>query len=267
MNILAVDDEFYALELLKDALNRVATDSTIYLWRDASSALHAAGEQKMDVAFLDIHLPEMNGIQLALELKRTNPKINIVFATGFSEYMKEGIDLRMSGYIFKPVTPEAVRAKLENLRHPIVWDEGKRVRIQTFGNFDVFVDGKPLKFERKQSKEILAYLVDKRGTSVSYQELAGILWEDGEYDRARQKNLQVYVASLVKTLQEVGIRDLIMKSRQGILVNTHIVDCDYYRFLEGDTRAVNSFTGQYMSAYSWAEFTVGYLEHHTQGRS
>ena len=55
-----------------------------------------------------------------------------------------------------------------------------------------------------------------------------------------------------------------MKNRQGILVNTHIVDCDYYRFLEGDVRAVNSFTGQYMSAYSWAEFTVGYLEHQTR---
>jgi hypothetical protein len=58
----------------------------------------------------------------------------------------------------------------------------------------------------------------------------------------------------------VGIKDLILKNRQGILLNTKVVDCDYYKFLEGDTRAINSFTGQYMSAYSWAEFTVGYLE-------
>ena len=94
----------------------------------------------------------------------------------------------------------------------------------------------------------------------SYAELAAMLWEDGEYDRTKQKNLQVYIASLVKTLVGVGINDLILKNRQGILVNTRIVDCDYYRFLEGDVRAINSFTGQYMSAYSWAEFTVGYLE-------
>ena len=71
-------------------------------------------------------------------------------------------------------------------------------------------------------------------------------------------------ASLVKTLGGVGINDLILKNRQGILVNTKIVDCDYYRFLEGDARAINSFTGQYMSAYSWAEFTVGYLENQLQ---
>ena len=264
MNILAVDDEYYALELMKHALEEVAGGSTVYLCRDVRSALQTATETKIDVAFLDIHMPEKNGVELARELKMLNPKVNIVFATGFSEYMKEGIDLRMSGYIMKPVTPEAVKTELENLRNPIEWSREKRVKILTFGNFDVLVDGNPLKFERKQAKEILAYLVDKRGTSATYAELASVIWEDEEYDRTKQKNLQVYVASLVKTLHSVDVKDLILKNRQGILVNTRIVDCDYYRFLEGDTRAINSFTGQYMSAYSWAEFTVGYLENQMQ---
>ena len=264
MNILAVDDEYYALELMKHALEEVASTSTVYLCRDVRSALQTAMEKRIDVAFLDIHMPEMNGVELARELKRLNPKVNIVFATGFSEYMKEGIDLRMSGYIMKPVTPEAVREELENLRNPIEWSNEKRIQILTFGNFDVFVDGKPLKFERKQSKEILAYLVDKRGTSATYPELAAMLWEDEEYDRTKQKNLQVYIASLVKSLHAVQVTDLILKNRQGILLNTKIVDCDYYRFLAGDTRAINSFTGQYISAYSWAEFTVGYLENQLQ---
>ena len=264
MNILAVDDEHFALELMRHALEEVAGNSVVYLCRDVTGALDTAKAHKIDVAFLDIHMPEMNGIELARELKAINPKINIIFATGFSEYMKEGIDLRMSGYVLKPVTPEAVRTELENLRNPIEWSNEKRVRILTFGNFDVFVDGSPLKFERKQAKEILAYLVDKRGTSATYYELAAMLWEDEEYDRVKQKNLQVYIASLVKTMRGVNVNDLILKNRQGILINTRIVDCDYYRFLEGDTRAINSFTGQYMSAYSWAEFTVGYLENQIQ---
>jgi two-component SAPR family response regulator len=178
--------------------------------------------------------------------------------------MKEGIDLRISGYILKPVTEEAVKTELENLRNPIEWNPEKRIKILTFGNFDVFVDGVPLKFERKQSKEILAYLVNKRGTSATYPELAAMLWEDEEYDRTKQKNLQVYVASLVTTLHSVDVKDLILKNRQGILINTKIVDCDYFRFLDGDARAINSFTGEYMSSYSWAEFTVGYLENQMQ---
>ena len=264
MNILAVDDEYYALELMKHTLEEVAAGATVYLCRDVKSALQTATETKIDVAFLDIHMPEMNGVELARELKLLNPKVNIVFATGFSEYMKEGIDLRMSGYIMKPVTPEAIKTELENLRNPIEWSNEKRIKILTFGNFDVFVDGNPLKFERKQSKEILAYLIDKRGTSATYPELAAMIWEDEEYDRTKQKNLQVYIASLVKTLHSVEVKDLILKNRQGILVNTKIVDCDYYRFLQGDVQAINSFTGQYMSAYSWAEFTTGYLENQLQ---
>ena len=264
MNILAVDDEYYALELMKSALTEVASGATVYLCRDVNSALGVANEHTIDVAFLDIHMPEKSGIELARDLKLINPKVNIVFATGFSEYMKEGIDLRMSGYIMKPVTPAAVKTELENLRNPIEWSREKRIKILTFGNFDVFVDGEPVKFERKQAKEILAYLVDKRGTSATYAELAAMLWEDSEYDRTQQKNLQVYIASLVKTLNSVNVNDLILKNRQGILVNTKVVDCDYYRFLEGDARAINSFTGQYMSAYSWAEFTVGYLENQLQ---
>ena len=260
MNILAVDDEYFALELLKSAIDEVASGATLYPCRDVASALDVAKGNRIDVAFLDIHMPEMSGIELARELKMINPKINIIFATGYSEYMKEGIDLRLSGYILKPVTASAVKNELENLRHPIEWNREKRIKILTFGNFDVFVDGEPLKFERKQAKEILAYLVDKRGTSATYPELAAMLWEDEEYDRTKQKNLQVYIASLVKTLHGVEVKDLILKNRQGILLNTKIVDCDYYRFLEGDTRAINSFTGRYMGAYSWAEFTVGYLE-------
>ena len=264
MNILAVDDEYYALELMKQALQEVAGGSSVYPCRDVRSAIQTASERKIDVAFLDIHMPEMSGIELAHELKRFNPNVNIVFATGYSEYMKDGFDLRASGYVLKPVTPEAIRCELENLRNPIEWNEEKRIKILTFGNFDIFVDGAPLKFERKQAREILAYLVDKRGTSATYPELAAMLWEDDEYDRTKQKNLQVYIASLVKSLLAVDVNDLILKNRQGILLNTKIVDCDYYRFLEGDTRAINAFTGQYMSAYSWAEFTVGYLENQLQ---
>ena len=264
MNILAVDDEHFALELMKNALVEVASGASLFLCRDVGSALQTAAQNRIDVAFLDIHMPEMSGVELARELKRLNPSVNIVFATGFSEYMKEGFNLRASGYIMKPVTPEAVRCELENLRNPIEWSKDKRIQILTFGNFDVFVDDAPLKFERKQAKEILAYLVDKRGTSATYPELAAMLWEDEEYDRTKQKNLQVYIASLVKSLLAVDVKDLILKNRQGILLNTKIVDCDYYRFLEGDTRAINSFTGQYMSAYSWAEFTVGYLENQMQ---
>ena len=104
MNILVVDDEYFALELMKSALEEANIRSTVYLCSDVSGALKTAREEKIDVAFLDIQMPGMNGIELARELKVLNPKVNIVFATGYSEYMKAGKDLRKSGYLMNPVT-------------------------------------------------------------------------------------------------------------------------------------------------------------------
>ncbi len=260
MNILAVDDEIHALNLLSEAIEEVVPEAKVYLCQDVRSAFSVAKSVPIDVAFLDIHMPEKTGLELASELKTVNPRINIIFATGFSEYMKEGLDLRMSGYLLKPVTADAVRVELENLRHPIEWKRDKKLRVITFGNFEVFADESPVKFERKQAKEIFAYLIDKRGTSVTYAELAAVLWEEGEYDRTQQKNLQVYVSSLVKTLQALGAEKAVVRTHTSIMVDVSQVDCDYYRFLEGDVQAINSFMGQYMSAYSWAEFTLGYLE-------
>ena len=76
---------------------------------------------------------------------------------------------------------------------------------------------------------------------------------------------RVIKVNLIGALSDyVGAKDIILKGRQGILVNTTLIDCDYYRFLQGDVRAINSFTGQYMSAYSWAEFTTGYLDSQLQ---
>ena len=77
MNILAVDDEYYALELMRHALEEVAGGATVYLCRDVRSAIETATQIKIDVAFLDIHLPERNGIELALDLKKLNPKVMV----------------------------------------------------------------------------------------------------------------------------------------------------------------------------------------------
>ena len=85
--------------------------------------------------------------------------MNIIFVTGFSEYTGDAMRLHASGYIMKPVTTEAVKSELDDLRFPIIPKDNSLLRVQCFGNFDVFTpDGKPMHFERSRSKEIFAYL-------------------------------------------------------------------------------------------------------------
>ena len=92
--------------------------------------------------------------------------------------MKEAFELHASGYLLKPVTPVKIRQELDNLRCPVQSVSRNRVRFQTFGNFEAFIDGKPVKFQYELTKEMLAYLVDRNGALCTNGEIMAVLWED-----------------------------------------------------------------------------------------
>ena len=144
---------------------------------------------------------------------------------------------------------------VENLQ-----DRGKRVRIQTFGGFDVFVDGERLNFKRAKAKELLACLVDRKGVSITTREACAILWEDKPYNSAQKSYYQTIAAELKAALRGVGADNILVKTRNSLAIRPEHLDCDSYRFMEGDPSSISSYRQNYMSCYSWAEFSIGQLE-------
>lgn len=259
MKIIAVDDEQLALQNLVTMLRRVEAAAEIVSFSDSQEVLSYLAENQADIAFLDIEMGELNGIALAVKCKELCSTINIIFVTGYSQYMQTAFQLHVSGYLMKPVREKDLREELDNLRFPLPHIPEHRVRIQTFGNFEVFVDGKPLDFPRAKSKECLAYLIDRRGARISVSELASVLWEDRPCDGTAQNNVHQVIFTLMKALKEAGIQNIINKSRRTICVNISEIDCDYYAAISGDLTQLNVFAGEYMTNYSWAEFTLGNL--------
>lgn len=259
MNLIAVDDERLALDNLIAKLRIARPNANIKGFLEPHRALkETQGGFRPDIAFLDIEMYGMNGIELAVLFKKAFPKINLIFVTGFSQYAPDAFALHASGYITKPVDVEQIQEELENLRHPLP-RSSLRIKVQTFGSFEVFVDGVPLKFQRSRTKELLAYLVDRRGAGSTIAELAAVLWEDRKYSRSIQNQLQVHISDLIKTLREANAEQILYKKRNFISVDVNSFDCDYYAFLKGDISAINSFAGEYMSNYSWSELTAGLL--------
>lgn len=259
MKILLVDDERRALRIMEDALS-IVMDAPDYVgFTSPTKALDYARKNTVDVAFLDIKMPGINGLLLAKELKEINGTINIIFVTSYSEYAPDAFGLHASGYLLKPIDPQQVKNELENLRNPIL-SQDQGIRIQCFGNFEVFKDGKPIHFKRSKSKEMLAYLVDRQGASATRKQLAAVLWEDTPYDRKKQKHLQTLIEEMKRALREAGADENIIIQEKGRLsLAKDQVNCDLYAFLRWDTQAVNAYQGEYMSEYSWAEFTAGML--------
>lgn len=260
MNILAVDDERNALEGLETVLRRALPEAEVYPFRTSADALVFAENTPCAVAFLDIELRDMNGLELAKRLKDQHGETNIVFVTGYSEYAIDAFDLHASGYLLKPATVEKVQDAMENLRTPPARQGGKRVRIQCFGNFEIFVDGVPLRFTRRQTKELLALLVDRKGAVMNTEQLCATLFED-ETDLFRQKSkLRKLISDLSATLQTADAEHIFLKHRNSFAVAVEEFDCDYYDFLHGLPSGVNAYAGEYMSQYSWAEMTLATLE-------
>lgn len=260
MRIMAVDDELSALNVLTGAIKEAVPGVEISFFRNPGDALEFMKDTKCDVVFSDIQMREMNGIFLARKLKEIYPKVNIVFVTGYSDYTGEAFSIHASGYVYKPVTAAKILNEMENLRNPVKWkDTG--IFVKTFGKFELIVNGREISFGREKSKEMLAYLVDKKGENATRKEIASILFEREDYSRNTQNYLSKIIRELQNTLESAGAENILRRGVNSYSVNTEAFECDLYNYEKDNAtpKDINSFKGEYCSQYSWAEVTLARL--------
>lgn len=260
MRIFAIDDEPKMLCMLQDAIKEAEPEAEILAFSCAADVLEVLPnpEKQPDVVFSDIDLPGMSGLSLALKIKNTAPNARIIFVTGYGQYALEAFRLHANGYIMKPVDAAAIREELDQMPHPSE-PKPQTLHVQCFGFFEAFWQGKPLLFQRRRTKELLAYLVDRRGTSCTAEEIATALWEDEIDIRKAKHQIRNLVSDLRATLRTIGMEDVLIR-RSGVLaIHPEQIDCDYYQMLSGDPNALNAYHGEYMTQYSWAEMTSGKL--------
>ena len=249
MKILLVDDEQLQLIRLEGACKSVLPNATFLSFTNPVKALEEASKNKVDLAFLDIEMPEINGIQLAKKLKALNPKTKIIFVTAFNDYALEAYKLHASGYITKPVSEEAVKEEISELDKAIDLTSTKKLKIKCFGNFEIFHDGEPVKFSYQKSKEVFAYLIDREGSLINMNEINAVMWEEDH--KSYLRNL---IADIQQTLKSIDCGDIFIKKRNGCAIDTSKVDCDAYEYKKDNPNAVRLYRGEYMIQYPWAIF-------------
>ena len=252
MKVLLVDDEELQLLRLKNVCSKLMPEDELLCYTNPKQAYDENEENKIDIAFLDIEMPLINGIALAKKLKKINPQINIIFVTAYNNYAVDAYSLHASGYVMKPVTESKIKKEIDGLRYaPEVKtpDNGKLLQVKCFGNFEVFKDGVPLKFHRQKSKELFAYLVDREGASTNMNELNAVLWEED-----KNSYLRNLIVDIQDTLKEVGAQDVFIKRYNECFIDTTKIDCDAYEFKNNNPDAIRAYRGEYMIQYSWALF-------------
>ena len=254
MKILVLDNDRQELDKLRKSLAKVCSGAKIICSTDSDDALEMleSGELLPDAVFTDILMPKVNGIALAKRIKQICPYINIVFVSGCSDYMHDAIKLHASGYLLKPFTDEDVRAETENFLYPVKEPE-KGIFMHTFGSFDMFADGKLYQFRSQRAKELLAVLVDRKGMSATKKEICALLFDDAPYTRKQQDHFAHIYSELMRSLKEIGAENIMIRSRNCYALDCGKFSCDAYDYEKGLPYALNSFAGEYMNQYSWAD--------------
>ena len=249
MKILLVDDEELQLIRLEKACKKVLPDATYLIYDNSSAALNKAKEENIDLAFLDIEMPIINGVQLAKKLKAINPKMKIIFVTAYNEYALDAYKLHASGYISKPVNENKIKEEINELENVIELKNSKKLQVKCFGNFEVFHKGEIVKFSYQKSKEVFAYLIDREGSGVNVNELNAVLWEEDH--KSYLRNL---IADIQKTLAAIDCDDVFVKRRNECSIDVSKIDCDAYEYKKDNPDAIRLYRGEYMIQYPWAIF-------------
>ena len=255
MRAIAVDDEIYMLENLQEAVEASSDIGEVKAFSSCSATLEYAAENQIDIAFLDINMRGIGGLGLAEKLMEMHPRCKVIFCTGYEEHAVSAFKLHASGYLMKPITPEAVQKEIDHIKG--VKATEKLLTVNCFGNFEVLHTGEALPFKRTKAKELLAVLVDRKGAGMTAKEICAVLFPEDADDSKKTAYIRQLVLDMRKSLKSVGAEDVLCHETPYYRINTDLVKCDYLSYME---KGKPEFHGEYMSQYSWAESTCAMLQ-------
>ncbi|WP_376769476.1 response regulator [Paenibacillus plantarum] len=225
IRVVIVEDEKPILELMKVLIGRNPHYSIIGAFNNPQEALISMPELKPDLAFLDVEMPKMNGLELAQRINDIMEQTKIIFTTAYKEYALDAFKVYAFDYILKPVTPAAIERitsrllKLEQVTEPTVIKTRQSV-IRCFGGLEVRnPEGALVRWPTKKTEELFAYFLCNPGQDINKWYLADMLWTDMLEDRASH-NLHNTIYRLKKLLKEQEIGMDILKTNDGYMLVT-----------------------------------------------
>ena len=219
MITLSVDDQKAVTDLMLYMLKKIDPNGIHMSASDIKQALSLLNDD-VQILFLDIEMPGINGIDVVPMLKEKYKKLNIIYVTGHPEYVFDAVGMHPSGFLTKPVCEQDIIRELQELRFPLEPVKSS-LKVQC-SPFALFANGKPFDFGRGMTIELFAYLIYKEGAFCTNGELLGILW-GGDPDK--QGNLRQLVLNMRKCLKRIGAESIIVKKYGKMGVDIDAIEC------------------------------------------
>lgn len=209
---ILVDDERLALMKLEHMLKELGTVNVIATYTDPLEAIEAAGRWQADAIFLDIDMPEMNGLQAAEIMQEQCPGADIIFVTAYNNYALEAFEVNALDYVLKPVirdrllkTIGRLTERVEKSAKPAASPDALRVRCFPSLRFERGGESVvPVRWRTSKAQELFAFLLHNRNRFVSKDSLIEMLWPDFNLKKA-STHLYTTIYQVRQCLKQAGI--------------------------------------------------------------
>lgn len=261
LKLMLVDDEKPSTDLLCRILSDIGMGEVVGTFGKPSEAISQLMNLVPDVAFLDIEMPGVNGLELARQMRQQLPDLFIVFITGYSHYALEAFKVEALDYILKPFMPEEIEAALNRIlkykghQSELPSTSLPSFQIHCFGEFSAYDDqGQRVRWSTKKAQELFAYLLLNQDSLLDKERIGEALWSDKPRSR-HANNLHISLYRLRKDLAAAGLEVSILSekgSQEGYGIQLGEISCDL--------DSVNA----YMTSAQQFPFTEAFIEYHEQ---
>jgi len=185
LKIMIIDDENPAVVRFEKLLQKSGMAEVVGALSNPLESISFIRDNQVDAVFLDIEMPEINGLELAAQLIDIQPALDIVFVTAYNNYAVDAFELNALDYIIKPFSLERLKTSLRRI-HTSTHHSGTilRLKVRMFGRMQITAGGAPIHFRTQKAEELFAFLLDSDGEFVSRSSIIDSLWQDFPGDKA-----------------------------------------------------------------------------------
>lgn len=234
---IVIDDEKKALDRLERVMLDESRVSLAGKFTNPFEALSFAERVKIDLVFLDIDMPNLDGLALAEKLRASQPRIEIIFVTAYAQHALSAFRLHAAGYLLKPIGLDELREQIDVLdtrlgEALIRPDQTVRLHVCCFGHFRCYPEGfddRPIPWRTGKSEELFAFLISHSGAPVHKDLIIDALWPDADPDKAANR-FRVTCTYLRNTLAASGFPNMLLRERDSYSLDLGRITCDLIRF-------------------------------------
>lgn len=283
--IIAVDDEMYSLKRFENIINKEERVTLLNTFTDPYAALDYVKENLVDIAFLDIEMPGLNGLELAERIQEVDPFVSIVFVTAFDQYALEAFKAHAIGYLLKPLDLEDFSSQItilsrsrsprEDKKAEISENDDIKLIVNCLGSFTCFAkdnSSEPITFRTAKTAELFALLIHHYDAPATKYFILDSLFPDMDYEKSN-KLFYVSCSYLRSAFGKIGVTELLIRENDNYRLNLSVIDCDYVSFMKS-SQHINELTlsqledisalykGEYLKgrSYEWAFESKPYVD-------